>query len=98
MIFDYDWFYFHSMYSTIISSPLGDLVAIASDDHLLMLEFADSGELAEKLARFSDTKIGTNMLLQKTTLQLSEYFAGKRKQFDIPLSVNGTEFQKDAWK
>jgi hypothetical protein len=41
------------MYPTIIPSPLGDLVAIASDDHLLMLEFADSEELEEKIAKLT---------------------------------------------
>jgi hypothetical protein len=59
-----------SLYQTIIPSPLGDLIAIASDDHLLMLEFADSVELTEKLARFPDTKIGTNTILDKTATQL----------------------------
>jgi hypothetical protein len=39
--------------SSIIPSPLGDLVAIASDDHLVMLEFADSEALEEKVARTS---------------------------------------------
>jgi hypothetical protein len=39
-----------SLYQSTISSPLGDLVAIASDDHLLMLEFADSEELEEKVS------------------------------------------------
>jgi len=63
-----------------------------------MLEFADSEELEEKTARFSDAKSETNILLKQTVLQLGEYFEWKRKQFDIPLIVNGTDFQKDAWK
>ncbi len=37
-------------YQTCIPSPLGDLIAIASDDHLLMLEFADCEELEERLS------------------------------------------------
>ena len=37
-------------YQSLISSPLGDLIAIASDDHLLMLEFADSEELEVRLS------------------------------------------------
>jgi hypothetical protein len=55
MISDYDWFYFTpmSLYQSVIPSPLGDLVAIASDDHLLMLEFADSEELEGKVAKFT---------------------------------------------
>lgn len=37
------------MQSSIISSPIGDLVAIATDSHLVMLEFADSPSLEGKL-------------------------------------------------
>ena len=40
-------------YQTLIPSPLGDLVAIASDDHLFMLEFTDSEELEEKVAKLT---------------------------------------------
>lgn len=29
--------------------------------------------------------------------QLDEYFAGKRRQFDVPLLFAGTEFQKTVW-
>lgn len=29
--------------------------------------------------------------------QLSQYFQGERKEFDIPLSLNGTNFQKTVW-
>ena len=37
-------------------------------------------------------------LIKKTYSQLKEYFAGKRKSFDIPISANGTEFQIKVWK
>ncbi len=30
--------------------------------------------------------------------QLSEYFAGKRKDFDLPLDLNGTPFQLSVWR
>lgn len=29
--------------------------------------------------------------------QLEEYFCGKRREFDIPIRLNGTEFQKAVW-
>ncbi len=29
--------------------------------------------------------------------QLKEYFAGTRKKFDVPLNIEGTEFQKKVW-
>ena len=37
-------------------------------------------------------------LSDKTVLQLEEYFDGRRKEFDIPIKLRGTEFQKRVWK
>lgn len=34
----------------------------------------------------------------KTRNQLEEYFKGKRKEFNVPLEVKGTEFQEKVWK
>ncbi len=37
-------------------------------------------------------------LLQETLRQLSEYFAGARRAFDLPLDPHGTPFQLQVWK
>jgi len=37
-------------------------------------------------------------LLQKTRSQLKAYFSGKRRQFSLPLSMEGTDFQIHVWK
>jgi len=37
-------------------------------------------------------------LIRKAYLQLDEYFAGKRRYFDLPLEPTGTDFQKQIWK
>ena len=39
----------------------------------------------------------TTILLQKAMDQLHDYFAGKRKKFDLPLTLTGTTFQKSVW-
>ena len=36
--------------------------------------------------------------LKNASIQLQEYFAGKRKQFDLKLTPEGTEFQKKVWE
>ncbi len=36
-------------------------------------------------------------LLKKAAEQLDEYFAGKRKDFDLPLATEGTLFEKEVW-
>ena len=38
------------------------------------------------------------IILKNTQLQLTEYFDGQRKKFELPLSAEGTEFQKKVWK
>ena len=37
-------------------------------------------------------------LCRRCALQLREYFAGQRKTFDLPLRLQGTDFQKKVWK
>ena len=39
-------------YRSTIPSPLGDLIAVVNETHLLLLEFADSKGLEKKLASF----------------------------------------------
>src|ERR1700743_3253051 len=36
-------------------------------------------------------------LLKKAVQQLDEYFAGKRKDFDLPLNQHGSGFQQQVW-
>lgn len=40
---------------------------------------------------------GTSEVIDKAVCQLDEFFAGKRKAFDIPLLFVGTDFQKKVW-
>ena len=40
---------------------------------------------------------GEGAMLAEAAEQLREYFAGKRKAFDVPLDLHGTEFQRRAW-
>ena len=50
------------------------------------------------------SKIPQEYILEETKLilnckkQLEEYFAGKRRNFDLPLAPKGTEFQQKVWK
>jgi methylated-DNA-[protein]-cysteine S-methyltransferase len=39
-----------------------------------------------------------NAIVTDTALQLHQYFAGSRKQFDLPLTFRGTAFQAEVWK
>ena len=45
----------------------------------------------------ADFKEGSTPLLERTKAELDEYFAGRRKAFDIPLHPVGTPFQMRVW-
>lgn len=49
-------------------------------------------------ALHAEYKKGTSDIIKTTKKQLAEYFKGKREDFDIPLLLVGTDFQKSVWK
>jgi len=85
--------------SLIILSPLGDLLAIANESHLVMLEFLNSDRIEWKLRQYRVTpsKETENPILRQTRDELYAYFSQKRSNFTIPIAPEGTLFQKSAW-
>ena len=63
-------------------------------------EILEIGVVKEKLAcdHLNEYNLYESQLIKIAYLQLSEYFSGKRKIFDLPLKFEGTEFQKKVWK
>jgi methylated-DNA-[protein]-cysteine S-methyltransferase len=78
----------------IYKSIIGDIYLVAKDT-LCGLYFAKNWEQTKK--SFQNLCIEDNEILINTAIQLNEYFNGHRKNFDIKLSLNGTEFQKKVW-
>ncbi|GLQ72353.1 methylated-DNA--[protein]-cysteine S-methyltransferase [Vibrio penaeicida] len=79
---------------TILSSKLGDVTIQANDDGLLGIWFETYTTKPQKLGR-EDRK---HNVLAETCKQLTEYFEGSRKTFDVPLAAKGTDFQKQVWQ
>lgn len=76
-------------------TPLGAMLALAEDDRLASLDFTDA-----KYARYIEREwreSPRSPLLLECARQVSEYFAGRRRTFDLPLAPNGTEFQRRVW-
>jgi methylated-DNA-[protein]-cysteine S-methyltransferase len=72
----------------IIDSPVGNLEISADDTGLIGVEFVTN----------SVTEESKNSILIETKKQLDEFFSGKRKEFDLPLHITGTAFQKQVWE
>ena len=88
--------------ATLLPSPLGPLLAAATERGLCMLEFADRKKLpnqAADLTRWYDQPVipGSHRFIDQTSRELEEYFDGKRMSFDVPLDIKGTDFQEQVW-
>jgi len=81
-----------------MESPAGKLAIIASDEGLRTLVCEKDRKEAECEKIIQSLKVSnSHPVVARTKTQLTEYFAGKRFTFDIPLILDGTPFQKLAW-
>jgi AraC family transcriptional regulator of adaptative response/methylated-DNA-[protein]-cysteine methyltransferase len=92
-----------ALYAQRIETPLGAMVAVADDEGLRLLEFADRRALERELPilrrRLRTNAVpGEHRYLEAIEKQLAEYFAGKRLDFNVPLAPVGSEFQLRAWE
>lgn len=80
-----------------ISSPIGQLTLVATDRGLAHVLF--DGQAPDDVGLPNDLpEADDDPTLEAAAAQLSEYFAGQRKGFDLPLDISGTEFQRAAWR
>ena len=79
-----------TIYYSRIDSPVGPLLLAVCERGLVALEFGRRSiaagwvESAEKTAPY--------------VRQLEEYFWGRRRRFELPLDLRGTDFQKRCWR
>ena len=83
-------------------SPCGILLLGSFDGKLCLCDWQvekNRNHVDRRLKRIlhADFEEGTSDVIEKAVLQLNEYFAGKRKVFDVPLLFVGTDFQKKVW-
>ena len=86
-----------SFFYKTMPSPVGKLTLVAGDRGLaaILWENEDPGRV--RLRPLEENR--THPVLAEAERQLNDYFAGKRKQFTVPLDfVLGTDFQKKVWQ
>lgn len=79
-----------------VDTPIGRLTLIASQEGLTRVLFADQRPADVGLAA-DLPEVEDHPILERAATQLGEYFAGTRHHFDVPLDLQGTEFQRQAW-
>ena len=91
------------MFAERIETPLGAMVAVADDEGLRLLEFADRRATERELSILRK-RLWTNIVpgehphLEAIRSQLADYFSGKNLEFDLPLAPIGSDFQLRTWE
>jgi O-6-methylguanine DNA methyltransferase len=90
------------MDQALIETPVGPLLIAATGRGLRLIEFADSTR-PDVLARAAVSESPASdpaaaEIVVAAQRQLNEYFDGARREFDLPLDVVGTEFQRRVWQ
>jgi len=75
-----------------LQSPVGVIEIEENEGYISSVRIVDTITQTQ-----TQNESGSNPVLDKAISQLTEYFAGKRKNFDLPLKQAGTAFQQKAW-
>jgi AraC family transcriptional regulator of adaptative response/methylated-DNA-[protein]-cysteine methyltransferase len=89
--------------TALMATPLGPLLAAATDRGVCFLEFTDRRMFEAQVAtlkRRIDRPVvpGRNSHLDRLKRELKEYFAGTRRTFTVPVVAPGSEFQESVWR
>ena len=90
------------VYIQYYNSPCGEIILASIGDELCLCDWnqmpcAERNKHRLERCLKADFKIETSSVLEQAKIQLDEYFAGRRKSFDIPLHPVGSDFQKRVW-
>ncbi len=90
------------LYQSIIQTPIGDLIALASNEGVCLLAFYDRLELADEIADLkayfeAELVKESNPLIDNLKAELERYFKGELTFFKTPVTYTGTDFQKRVW-
>src|SRR5690348_11536717 len=82
------------MHITTVDSPIGELTLASDGEGLTGLYMTEQRHRPELPAADGDD----DAVLAAAREQLAEYFAGERRNFDLPLKPAGTPFQRSVWE
>ena len=82
-----------------LRTPVGVLRVTASERGVTAVERVSRASVASRAKVLTRTRVSTRAErhADRAVRQLREYFAGTRRNFTVPLHLEGTEFQQQAW-
>lgn len=83
-------------YIAHMESPHGELTLMATDAGLALVKWMKDISGKHNVTG-EEVNASDHPVLAAASIQLREYFAGDRTEFDLPFDLHGTEFQRQAW-
>lgn len=92
----------HPLLVRRIETPVGGFLAGATDRGIALFEFADRRMLRRNVAAVTRRLRGPMLPgpsphLDRLAAEVEAYFAGKRREFEVPLDPQGTPFEREVW-
>lgn len=92
-----------SMYAAYLETPIGEMIAMADDKALYLLEFLERKGLQQSIEQLQ-TRLKTVIIHETTPIltnieqELKQYFEGHSFEFHTPIHLMGTDFQQKTWR
>lgn len=92
-----------TLYQTTLSTPHGEMFAIADESALLVLAFTDQPNINQRISKLV-TQLNATLISSENAVsallraELQDYFSGALASFSVPLAPIGTPFQQATWK
>lgn len=85
-----------------LATPLGPMLAVASETGIVMLEFVDRRSIETQIRAVRERTglaivPGVHPLLRSIERELASYFAGRLTRFETPLDPQGSPFERVVW-
>jgi AraC family transcriptional regulator of adaptative response/methylated-DNA-[protein]-cysteine methyltransferase len=92
-----------SLFSAYFDSPRGQMIAVADNAALYLLEFVQRKGLEPEIERLkkrlgSEIVAGRTALIDQVEHEINAYFAGELQHFTVPFVLTGSPFQQSVWQ
>ncbi len=83
-------------------TPFGELIVGVWNDKLVLADWKyrrQREQIDQRISKFLDSDFvpGDHPIIDQSITQLSEYFSGDRRSFDLPIHLCGSSFQQKVW-
>lgn len=83
------------IFYSVFPSPIGDITAAADDGAIVAVHLSEDRYFTATPPHW--VLVNDNPLLEQLQAEIGEFFAGRRTHFTVPVSFNGTDFQRLVW-